>query len=94
MSAKEHVAMIQSLHEKAFGTAEKHALAERLAREKAKANAEIAEHFANLHMPDDIRARAKAWGVEAWATLLWNNAFLAGYREAMRDRGEKEGGEG
>ena len=56
--------------------------------EKARAAAEMSWRFANLHMPDDIKQRAKAWGMEAWATVLWNNAFQAGYREAMRDRAE------
>ncbi len=34
----------------------------RLAAEKARANADMAERYANLHMPDDIRQRAKTWG--------------------------------
>ncbi len=61
-------------------------VARRLAEEKARANAAIAEQFANLLMPEDIRARARAWGMESFCEVLWNNAFQAGYREAMRDK--------
>ena len=56
--------------------------------EKQAAEAEIARCFADSQMPEDIRSRAKAWGMESWATVLWSNAFLAGYRAAMRVRGE------
>lgn len=85
MAAKQHLEDIGKLHAAHFGTAEEQALVKRLAAEKARADADMAERFANLHMPDDIRQRAKSWGMEAWATVLWNNAFQAGYREAMRD---------
>lgn len=85
MSAKEHLDAIGKLHAAHFGTAEDQALVKRLAQDAARANAVMAERYANLHMPDDIRQRAKSWGMEAWATVLWNNAFQAGYREAMRD---------
>lgn len=60
------------------------------AKEKRRADAQMAYDLANLKMPDDIRARAKSWGMEAWATVLWNNAFQAGYREAMRDKMETD----
>lgn len=85
MAAEQHLETIGKIHSALFGTAEERELAKRLAAEKARANANMAERFANLHMPDDIRQRAKSWGMEAWATVLWNNAFQAGYREAMRD---------
>lgn len=61
-------------------------VARRSAEEKARANAAMAEQFANLLMPEDIRARARAWGMESFCEVLWNNAFQAGYREAMRDK--------
>lgn len=54
--------------------------------EERRAAAEMAVLLANTHMPDDIRSRAKSWGLEAFIEVLWNNAFQAGYREAMRDR--------
>lgn len=92
-SAKDHMAMVQRLHEQTFGTKEQHDLAKRLAAEKARADAEMAERFANLHMPEDIKSRAAAWGMTAWAEILWNSAFQAGYREAIRDRAALEGGE-
>lgn len=55
-----------------------------LAEERRRAEAEMALRFANLAMPEDIRARAKAWKLEAFCEVLWNNAFQAGFREAMR----------
>lgn len=54
--------------------------------ERAEAEAEMARRFAAMQMPEDIRSRAKAWGMEAFCEVLWSNAFQAGYREAMRDR--------
>lgn len=84
--AGKHVQMIQDLHEKYFGTAEAQKLAKRLAEEKVRAQVEMAEKFANLHMPEDIRSRAIAWRMEAFCEVLWNNAFQAGYRQALRDR--------
>ena len=33
----------------------------------------------------DVDIRARSWGMEAFCEVLWNNAFQAGYREAMRD---------
>ena len=54
--------------------------------ERRRAMAEMAYRLANLAMPADIRSRARAWGMEAFCEVLWNNAFQAGYREAMRDR--------
>lgn len=86
MSARDHLNAISKIHDAHFGTAEENALVKRLAAERARANAEMAERYANLSMPDDIRQRAKAWGFEAFAEMLWNNAFQAGYREAIRDR--------
>lgn len=59
----------------------------KLEAEKRRADAEMALRLANLHMPEDIRSRAKAWRMEAFCEVLWNSAFQAGYREAMRARG-------
>lgn len=59
--------------------------------ERRKADAEMAYRFANLEMPEDIRSRARAWGMEAFCEVLWNNAFQAGFREAMRGRGGRDG---
>lgn len=62
-----------------------------LAAERQRAEAELAARYANLTMPEDIRSRAKAWGMESFCEVLWNNAFQAGFREALRDvvRNEK-----
>lgn len=58
----------------------------KLIDERRRAEADMAYRLANLAMPADIRSRARAWGMEAFCEVLWNNAFQAGYREAMRDR--------
>lgn len=60
----------------------------RLSAELRQAEAEMAYRFANLQMPEDIRGRARAWGMEAFCEVLWNNAFQAGFREALRGNGE------
>ena len=52
--------------------------------EKDAAKDQMAYEYANLHMPEDIRSRARAWGMEAWAEVLWNNAFQCGWRQAKR----------
>lgn len=56
----------------------------RLRDEQQRAEAAMAYRLANVAMPADIRSRARAWGMEAFCTVLWANAFQAGYREAMR----------
>ena len=58
----------------------------KLAAERDRCNAEMAYRLANLQMPEDIRSRARAWGMESFCEVLWCNAFQAGYREAVRDR--------
>ena len=80
----DYLPIIGKLHEEYFGSEEKQRIAKRLAEERATANAEIAYRFANLAMPEDIRSRAKAWRLEAFCEVLWNNAFQAGFREATR----------
>lgn len=62
----------------------------KLRQERERAEADMAWKYANLHMPEDIRSRARAWGMEAFCEVLWNNAFQAGYREALRARQEGE----
>lgn len=81
---KDYLSIIGKLHEAHFGTAEEQRIANKLAEERATANAEMAYRFANLAMPEDIRSRAKVWGMEAFCEVLWNNAFQAGFREAQR----------
>lgn len=87
---KAHLNTIGKLHEAHFGTAEQQNLVRRLAEEKARAAAAMAEQYANLHMPEDIRSRARAWGMEAFCEVLWNNAFQAGWRECARARDKEE----
>lgn len=54
--------------------------------EARQAEAEIAREWANAQMPQDIKDRARAWGLEAFITVMWSSAFMAGYREGRRDR--------
>lgn len=37
-----------------------------------------------------LRARARAWNMEAFFETLWNNAFQAGYREGKRENGSTQ----
>lgn len=64
------------------------ALEKKAALEKRRAEAQMAYDLANLNMPEDIRERARVWGMEAWAEVLWNNAFQCGYREALRGQSD------
>lgn len=61
------------------------ALADKAKSESRDAEAQLAYRFANLLMPEDIRSKARVWGMEAFCEVLWNNAFQAGFREASRD---------
>lgn len=76
------------------GTLAEYQARQALEDERRKADAEMAYSFANTHMPADIRSRARAWGMAAFCEVLWNNAFQAGYREAMRCRAERENEDG
>lgn len=62
------------------------ALKEAKVEERRLSEAKMAWDFANLHMPEDLRQRAEAWGMSAFCELLWNNAFQAGYREALHGK--------
>lgn len=62
----------------------------KLRDERNRAEAEMAYRFANLAMPEDIRSRARAWGMEGFCEVLWNSAFQAGYREASRATTDSE----
>jgi hypothetical protein len=78
---------LKGLHiywEKHFGSHEERETVARLAREKAAADAAMAYQFANLQMPEDIRRRAKEWGMDTFCEVLWNNGFQAGWRERQR----------
>jgi len=85
-NAKAALDVIDRLHAEHFGTQEQQALARQLAEERVRAECEMSRKFANLHMPEDIRSRARTWGMEAYCEVLWNNAFQAGYREALRTK--------
>jgi len=84
----QHLARIYANH---FGSPEEQEAVKRLALERKAAEAEMAYQHANLHMPEDIRSRAKAWGMEAFCEVLWSNAFQAGWREKSRALIAQEG---
>ena len=77
----QHLARIYAEH---FGSPEEQEAVKRLALERKAAETEMAYQYANLHMPEDIRSRAKVWGMEAFCEVLWNNAFQSGWRESRR----------
>ena len=54
----------------------------------AAAKERIVAEAISAEMPDDLRARAKAWGVEAVMEVVWHNAYLRGYRAALTDAPE------
>ncbi len=87
MGAEQHLETIGKLHDALFGTAEERELAKRLAAEKARANANMAERFANLHMPDDIRQRAKSWGMQHVPHLPRSKRNLSNCASSRTPRG-------
>lgn len=44
--------------------------------------------IAERDMPDDIRQFARSAGLEHWAVVLWQNAYEAGLRAAVPERGK------
>jgi len=87
---KQHPDIVDRLHAQHFGSQIERDTARKLAEEKARAAADMAYRLANLTMPSDIRERARVYGMEAWAEVLWNNAFQAGWRECLRTREEEQ----
>ncbi len=67
---------------------------QKLADEKARADAEMAYTFANLEMPRDLRNRARAWKMEALMEAVWNSGFQAGWKERGRSRSDTAEGDG
>ena len=63
--------------------------AEKVAAEK---QAIVAEAY--RHMPEDLRSRAKEWGVSALMEAVWLNAWNCGYRQSMRDSAALASSEG
>lgn len=45
----------------------------------------MADALATTLMPEDIRSRAKTWGMENFCEVLWNNAFHAGWKECEKE---------
>ncbi len=91
---KAHLNTIAKIHEAHFGTAEQQRLVRRLAEEKARAAAVMAEEYANLHIPEDQLSFATRCGLGTWFRVAWNGAFMAGYRQALRDAAKMDGGAG
>jgi hypothetical protein len=65
----------------------------KLVQERRDAAAQMAYDLANLHMPEDLKSRAAAWGIGNLMELVWNSAFQAGYRQARRalKEGQEDG---
>lgn len=68
---------------------EEERLAEEREKERRKADALAMHHLANLQMPEDMKQRAKEWGLEAFMEAVWLNAFQCGYRQAVRFQNEQ-----
>jgi hypothetical protein len=62
--------------------------------ERRNAEAEAFNAVAFRTMPEDIRNRAKEWGLEAFVCGVWNNAFQCGYLQSRRDARAELGKEG
>lgn len=58
--------------------------------ERRNAEAEAFNAMAYRAMPEDIRSRAKEWGLEAFICVVWNNAFQCGYLQSRRDAARAE----
>lgn len=47
-------------------------------------------HLADRCIPADVKDMAKLWKMEHTLVEMWRNAFIAGWREALRDiKGEQ-----
>lgn len=60
-------------------------LADKRATEKRAAEAQAFHAMAYREMPEDLRNRAKEWGVSALMEAVWLNAWENGYKQACRD---------
>jgi hypothetical protein len=56
----------------------------RLERLAAQAQAYHAQAYREI--PEDLRTRAKEWGVSALMEAVWINGWDCGYRQCTRDR--------
>jgi len=53
--------------------------------ERRNAEALALDAAAYQHMPEDLRSRAKAWGVSTLMDAVWLNAYRCGYLQRGRD---------
>lgn len=53
--------------------------------ERRNAEALALDAAAYRHMPEDLRQRAKEWGVTAIMDAVWLNAYRCGYLQRGRD---------
>lgn len=51
----------------------------------SRADKSMADALATSLIPEDIRSRAKTWGMENFCEVLWNNAFHAGWKECEKE---------
>lgn len=54
--------------------------------ERRNAEAQLFDATAYRDMPEDLRSRAREWGLEAFMCLVWSKAFQCGYIQSERDR--------
>lgn len=57
--------------------------------EQRVAEAEMAHDLANLICPEDIKEFGRRHGVPNLAEVIWNNGFMAGYRQRSREDREQ-----
>lgn len=60
-------------------------LAQERVAEKRAAEAQAFHAAAYREMPEDLRSRAKEWGVSSLIEAVWMNAWENGYKQAVRD---------
>ncbi|WP_271024876.1 hypothetical protein [Rhizobium sp. RCAM05973] len=53
--------------------------------EKRTAEAQAFHAIAYLSMPEDLKSRAKEWGVLTLMEAVWMNAWECGYKQSNRD---------
>lgn len=60
-------------------------LAQKRIAEKRAAEAQAFHAMAYREMPEDLRSRAKEWGVSSLMEVVWMSAWENGYKQAVRD---------
>lgn len=58
--------------------------------ERRNAEALALDAVAYREMPEDLRSRAKEWGVSALMEAVWMNGFRSGYLQRGRDASPRD----